>query len=635
MKGWLYVISNKAVNGMVRVGATPKDPVAYAESLEKTGLPFPYEVAYEALVPDMDEAGKAVAAALSAKAEGKGWYRCSAAGAVREISAAVGDSILMENRYDGQSRADKMAEEVSSPDPARRAAILSDPSCPLNVLRFAVEREEDESVLLAMLANPACLRLGDALSDLVERFADSVPVLAAIASDQRMPPPVLEAVFDATFDSESGAEEIDLILVRNPKFPPSSLGRVVEAYEDHAEIIHAIAARMDCGSEALAKVVWLNPDNETLKDFAKRHPRWSESDLEAIFEYESRTWPADVARHPDCPPSLLRKLWDGWEFAVREAVLSNRSCPAEILVGASFVREVETPVGQTNAELAKVAMSNESNPLVRASMETLGSDDLRELAGSDVPEIVLRVARNKSCPSDVLELLSKTRHPPVQLEVIANPACPPGVLSALSQSAESEVRKKVAESSACPKHALAELAADRCETVRYAVARRGDCPPELIGQLANDGDPNVRSAALRNPACPPEDLERYANHELYEWKIVVLKNPACPQSIVEALAKDSNHRVRGAAKRKLTMSGPKSERKPEAPPAESAETVRERFRNYVRRTLGAVIEESELLRLSGLPADEKERFAREFPSQAKQLAMFEKYLLPKLREPAA
>ena len=90
MKGWLYVISNRAVPRLVKVGTTAKDPHSYAESLDKGGLPFPHEVGYEALVPDMDRAGKAAEEALAAKAEGKGWYSCSIAEAVRTVAEAAG-----------------------------------------------------------------------------------------------------------------------------------------------------------------------------------------------------------------------------------------------------------------------------------------------------------------------------------------------------------------------------------------------------------------------------------------------------------------------------------------------------------------------------------------------------------------
>ena len=127
MKGWLYVISNQAVAGMVRVGATSRDPIAFAASLDKGGLPFPHRVGYEALMPEMELAEKLVAEALTSKAAGKGWYKCNVAEAVRVIVETVGHAVMVENRHDPQCRADKMAEDVSSFDPRRRASILSAP----------------------------------------------------------------------------------------------------------------------------------------------------------------------------------------------------------------------------------------------------------------------------------------------------------------------------------------------------------------------------------------------------------------------------------------------------------------------------------------------------------------------------
>ena len=129
MKGWLYVISNRAVKGMVKVGGTPKDPAAYAKSLDKAGLPFPHEVGYEALVADIAAAEKIAAEALAHKAEGRGWYSCTVAEAAREITAAVAGTIILESRYDGQTKVDKLYDEVTSQDPARRIAVLSDSGC--------------------------------------------------------------------------------------------------------------------------------------------------------------------------------------------------------------------------------------------------------------------------------------------------------------------------------------------------------------------------------------------------------------------------------------------------------------------------------------------------------------------------
>lgn len=602
MKGWLYVISNKAITGMVKVGTTPMDPVAYAKALDKAGLPFPHEVGYEALVPGIDEAEKAVAAALSRKSEGKGWYSCAVAEAVREITGAVGRHIVMENRYDVQSRTDKLYDEVSSPDPARRTSVLSDPSCPLNVLRFAVEREKDVSVLLAMLENPACVGLGDGLADLVDRISGKGEVLLAIASNHCMRPAVLEAVFGACQDAES-SDHIILALVRNPRFPTERLFEVAEDYssEDN-EILPAVVARLDCMPETLAFIVY-NSGNPGLRKMAKRHPQWTPEAFRSFLEDKAGDCPSCVACHPDCPPDILAHLLNSGDMETKRMVLSNRACPLAILVEASVAGDAETCSDSSVAELAEVAMANPCNPLVLAG-KAASADEFSVLAHSKFPRVVLRVA--------------------------ANPACHPEVLSLLSRNDDPVVRAAVACNRSSHRDIVASLACDRAGNVRNAVARRPDCPVELLTELANDGDPNVRSSALRNRSCPRDVLERYAKHDLFEWRLIVLENPACPDSVVEALAKDTNHLVRATAKQIKFASGKATT--PKLAPKESVEVVRNRFRSYVRRTLGAIIEESELLRLAALPDDVKEKFTKDYPSQATQLALFEKYLLPKLRE---
>lgn len=570
MKGWLYVISNKAVKGLVKMGGTAKDPVVYAESLDRAGLPYPYAVGYDALVPDLEVAERLVAETLAGKAEGKGWYTCSVAEAVREITAVVGSSILIENRYDRESVTDKFGEEISSPDPDRRTAVLSDPNCPLNVLRFAAEREEDEAVLLKMLANPACLGLGDGLRELVERLPECSAMLAAIAANPKMPPSVLKEVFETTDDTETVLE-----LIRNPSSPLSIFPDVLSVHPHDEDILQAIVARQDCGPEILATLVWINSEDEHIhiRNIAKRHSQWSFDYFHSVLLHEAQESPEIVAYHPDCPSSLLAELWrESDSYDVNEAVLANASCPAGILVGAALAGD-EPDIDEAVAKLAEVAMSNRSNPLALAGMSDATVDELGSLSRSETPQVVVAVALNPNCPADLLNKLSGS---------------PWG-------------------------------------TVRAAVAARDDCPEETLRKLATDGDPKVRSNTVSNSSCPVDVLEHYAADELFEWRLMVAKNRSCPENIVDLLSRDSELSVRVAAMLKKYP--------PKQKPAlvEPLEVVQERFRQLVRRTLGAVIEETELLRLSALPAEEREAFTKDFPSHAKQLALFEKYLLPKLR----
>ncbi|KFC76184.1 GIY-YIG nuclease family protein [Massilia sp. LC238] len=44
MKGWVYVITNKAIPDLVKVGYSRKDPELRAAELNNTGAPHPYMV---------------------------------------------------------------------------------------------------------------------------------------------------------------------------------------------------------------------------------------------------------------------------------------------------------------------------------------------------------------------------------------------------------------------------------------------------------------------------------------------------------------------------------------------------------------------------------------------------------------
>ena len=51
--GWVYVLTNDVMPGLVKIGYTMKDPAIRAEDLSsETGVPIPYVVNYKALVVD-------------------------------------------------------------------------------------------------------------------------------------------------------------------------------------------------------------------------------------------------------------------------------------------------------------------------------------------------------------------------------------------------------------------------------------------------------------------------------------------------------------------------------------------------------------------------------------------------------
>lgn len=97
MRGWVYVISNKAMPGLIKVGYTMKDPQLRARELNHTGSPHPYIVDYEVLVEDPRRIEQMTHVRLRDLREGKEWFNCEAEVAIAAIKAVVGQDAIVEN----------------------------------------------------------------------------------------------------------------------------------------------------------------------------------------------------------------------------------------------------------------------------------------------------------------------------------------------------------------------------------------------------------------------------------------------------------------------------------------------------------------------------------------------------------
>jgi hypothetical protein len=96
LKGWIYVISNKAMPGLVKVGYSTKDPKLRAEDLNHTGSPHPYRVEYEMLIEEPYQIERNVHKILLNCKEGKEWFRCSIEDAILAIKKIADTSIIYE-----------------------------------------------------------------------------------------------------------------------------------------------------------------------------------------------------------------------------------------------------------------------------------------------------------------------------------------------------------------------------------------------------------------------------------------------------------------------------------------------------------------------------------------------------------
>jgi hypothetical protein len=96
-RGWVYVITNKAMPGLVKVGFSMKDPDLRANELGNTGAPHSYVVEYEVMVRDPRNVEQRVHSSLSSVKEAKEWFRCTLKDAMDSIRSHVGSGMLLEN----------------------------------------------------------------------------------------------------------------------------------------------------------------------------------------------------------------------------------------------------------------------------------------------------------------------------------------------------------------------------------------------------------------------------------------------------------------------------------------------------------------------------------------------------------
>ena len=97
--GWLYLMTNPAMPGLVKVGMTTRSPEERAQELASTGVPMPFTVAAAWPVDDVRAAESAAHAALARHRvdDAREWFRLSADQAI----AALG-------RFDGHQPAPRV-----------------------------------------------------------------------------------------------------------------------------------------------------------------------------------------------------------------------------------------------------------------------------------------------------------------------------------------------------------------------------------------------------------------------------------------------------------------------------------------------------------------------------------------------
>ncbi len=134
MKGWVYIISNRAMPGILKIGYSTKDPKLRADELNHTGSPHPYVVEYEMLIEEPYQIEQRIHKMLSAAKEGKEWFRCSVKEAIAAIKEIAATSFIYEQCRTGlteelQASLNEEPQPISEPQVVGRC-----PQCPGDVV---------------------------------------------------------------------------------------------------------------------------------------------------------------------------------------------------------------------------------------------------------------------------------------------------------------------------------------------------------------------------------------------------------------------------------------------------------------------------------------------------------------------
>lgn len=114
MAGWVYIISNKAMPGILKIGYTERTPYIRAYELYHTGCPYPYQVDYSIYVNNPYEVEQKAHELQRLTNVGKEWFSCSYNEAVLSINQAVTltGSQIEENRKAPQPTQEQLSDVI-------------------------------------------------------------------------------------------------------------------------------------------------------------------------------------------------------------------------------------------------------------------------------------------------------------------------------------------------------------------------------------------------------------------------------------------------------------------------------------------------------------------------------------------
>ena len=125
-EGWVYVLTNEAMPGLVKTGYTMNDPAIRAEELSGSSVPLPFVVAYKALVVGPKQIEQEVHGKLDSKRlnDKREFFKCEPFEAIRYIRDTT--TVKYEESKEDVDRRIQQQKELEEQDRIRRQKELEE-----------------------------------------------------------------------------------------------------------------------------------------------------------------------------------------------------------------------------------------------------------------------------------------------------------------------------------------------------------------------------------------------------------------------------------------------------------------------------------------------------------------------------
>ncbi|MDY6804464.1 MAG: hypothetical protein SXA11_11750 [Cyanobacteriota bacterium] len=435
-----------------------------------------------------------------------------------------------------KARVSLLEQLAKDPDEGVRKEVAKNSSLPLN-LRLELTGDRSDRIRMELAKKQSGQQTP---VEVLERLASdrSQSVRALVAQNPDAPSSVLEKLANDT------AREVKLKVVSNPNTPVEILERL-----GLEEGIFDKRNPKTPGS-VLARAVTQIRDDKKLVDFLRRPVKGSQMPAETLEQLLSDNyWVVrnEVARHPNTPPRILRRLANDIHCAI--AVSQNPNTPAEVLEpllgrikpdNRSYQNICNNLASRPDAPpslldlLASNAHASVRRTVAGRTMTPITA--LERFVNQESDENVLkRLASNPSLTPELLARLAENPIPDIRSHLIYNTNLTPELWQQLAADGEKSVRGALANFARSPVASLETLACDEDTEIRHKVAANPNTPKNVLETLSRDAAIIVRATVAAKTNTPENVLERLAEDEKIEVRRAVAENPATPTPIRESL----------------------------------------------------------------------------------------------------